>query len=281
MKVLAANIEDVFREAAARWTLIAYFFLSTFFIILFASAVNLDVVNGALAGATLFGRDVHMQGTVDIEKLVSGADSGFAVILYILCTSMAIFATAHLVPRMQDKGTVDLYLSRPVSRLKLITSRYVAGLVLATSNVAYLLTAIWLIVTWKTHVAHPRFFVAGALIVFVIATLMAFAFLIGVITSSTGVSIMATVAIALFSIPLYWHEKMEATVSSEFSAWTIKILYAILPKVLYFGAAVFGIVLGDRAPAASMLQLSPILSTFAFLVVCFALAAWLFQRKEF
>jgi len=281
MKTLAANIEDVFREAAARWTLIAYFFLSTFFIILFAAAVNLDVVNGALAGAKLFGKDVEVHATIPIDKLVSGADSVFALILYVLCTSMAIFATAHLVPRMQDKGTVDLYLSRPVSRLKLITSRYAAGVVLATSNVIYLLTSIWLIVTWKTHVAHPRFFVAGALIVFIIATLMAFAFLIGVITSSTGVSIMTTVAIALFSIPLYFHEKFEAAVSSELSAWTIRILHAILPKVIDFGAAVFGIVLGDRAPAQATLTASAFLSTATFLVVCFALAAWLFQRKEF
>jgi len=281
MKVLVANLEDVFREAAARWTLIAYFFLSTFFIILFAAAVNLDVVNGALAGAQLFGKNVEVHSTIDIDKLVSGADSIFALILYVLCTSMAIFATSHLVPRMQDKGTVDLYLSRPVSRLKLIGTRYIAGLILATSNVAYLLTSIWLIVTWKTHVAHPRFFLAGVLIVFIIATLMAFAFLVGVITSSTGVSIMATVAISLFAIPLYFHEKFEAAVSSELSAWTIRILHMILPKVVDFGAAVFGIVLGDRAPARTMLSTSAVVSTFAFLAVCFSLAAWRFQRKEF
>jgi len=56
MKVLWSNIEDVWREAAARWTLVAYFFLSTIFIIIFASAINLDIVDGALAGAKLFGK---------------------------------------------------------------------------------------------------------------------------------------------------------------------------------------------------------------------------------
>ena len=66
MKVLAANIEDVMREAAARWTLVAYFFLSTIFIIIFASAVNLDIDDGALAGAKLFRKEV------DIQKLFAG-----------------------------------------------------------------------------------------------------------------------------------------------------------------------------------------------------------------
>ena len=59
---------------------------------------------------------------ISIEKLVLGFESGFSVILYFICTFLAIFATAHLVPRMQEKGTIDLYLSRPVSRVKLLMS---------------------------------------------------------------------------------------------------------------------------------------------------------------
>src|SRR5207247_6457589 len=162
MKVLVANIEDVMREAAARWTLIAYFLLSSIFILIFASAINLDIVDGALAGAKLFGKEVEMNQSISIEKIVLGFESGFSAILYFLCTFLAIFATAHLVPRMQEKGTIDLYLSRPVGRVKLFLSRYVAGLLLAGSNVLYLIGAIWLIVMWKTHVVHPRFLLGGA-----------------------------------------------------------------------------------------------------------------------
>ena len=67
------------REAAARWTLIAYFFLSTLFIIIFASAINLDIVDGALAGAKLFGKEVEMgSNEISIEKLVLGFESGFS-----------------------------------------------------------------------------------------------------------------------------------------------------------------------------------------------------------
>src|SRR6266498_149635 len=201
MKVLVANIEDVMREAAARWTLVAYFLLSTIFILIFAAAVNLDIVNGTLAGAKLFGKEVQMSGNeISSRKLVLGFESGFSAVLYFLCTFLAVFATAHLVPRMQEKGTIDLYLSRPVSRVKLILSRYVAGLLLAGSNVLYLIGVIWLIVVWKTRVFHPRFLLGGAIIMFIIATLMAFAFLIGVITSSTAVSIMSSYGLFFFGV---------------------------------------------------------------------------------
>ena len=284
MKVLIANIEDVMREAAARWTLIAYFFLSTIFIIIFASAVNLDIVNGTLAGAKLFGKDVQMSGNeISIEKLVLGFESGFSAILYFLCTFLAIFATAHLVPRMQEKGTIDLYLARPVARVKLLLSRYVAGLVLAGSNVLYLIGSIWLIVMWKTHVVHPRFFLAGAVILFVIATLLAFAFVIGVLTSSTAVSIMTTYGLFFFAIMLVGHDRIAAALSKEWQAWVINALYWVIPKTAELGEAVVAYVSGNQVPerVAAALSPMPFVTTAAFGIVCLGLASWLFQRKEF
>src|SRR5260370_1511269 len=119
-----------------------------------------------------------------MEKLVVGFESVFSRVLAVLSPFLAIFATAHLVPRLQDKGTIDLYLSRPVSRTWLLLSRYVAGMLLASSNVLYLLGSVWLIVMWKTHVVHPRFFVGGLLILFIIPTLLPFASLVWLITPS-------------------------------------------------------------------------------------------------
>ena len=284
MKVLAANIEDVMREAAARWTLIAYFCVSTIFIIIFALAVNLDIVNGSLAGARLFGKEVQMSGNeISIEKLVLGFESGFSVVLYFLCTFLAIFATAHLVPRMQEKGTIDLYLARPVARVKLLLSRYVAGLVLAASNIIYLIGTIWIIVIWKTHVVHPRFLLGGVLILFVIAVELAFAFVIGVVTSSTAVSIMGTKGMFFFGLMLAGHERIAAVVSKEWQAWLINTLYWIVPKTAEIGEAVVAFVSGNQVPerVAAALSPMPFVTTAAFGIICLFLASWLFQRKEF
>ena len=283
MKVLAANIEDVMREAAARWTLVAYFFLSTIFIIVFASAINLDIVDGALAGAKLFGKEVDMNDSISIEKLVLGFESGFSVFLYIICTFMAIFATAHLVPRMLDKGTVDLYLSRPVSRVKLLLSRYVAGLILSASNLIYLIGTVWLIVVWKTGVTHGRFLLGGLIIFMVIAVLLAFAFLVGVMTSSTAVSIMTTFGIFFFGLAMAGHEKYAAAVSKEWQAWLIETLYWVFPKTAEMGQAVFAFVGGSEMPerVLRVLTPAPFLTTAAFGAVCLVLASWLFTRKEF
>jgi ABC-2 type transport system permease protein len=284
MRALAASIEDVFREAAARWTLVAYFALSTLFILIFAFAVNLDIVNGALAGARIFGRSVRIgPADVDLDRLVLGFEAGFSGFLYVVGTFLAIFATAHLVPRLQEKGTVDLYLSRPVGRVSLILSRYVAGLLLAAANVVYLIGSVWLVVVVKTRVVHPRFLLAGAIVLFGIAALLAFAFLVGVVTSSTGVSIMATFGLFFLGAILVAHAKIEAAVSTEWAAQTVRALYWILPKTAELGRAVVALVLGTVGPPRIRegLTLAPFVTTGLFGAASLFLAAWLFRRKDF
>lgn len=284
MRVLWANIEEVFREAAARWTLIAYFFLSSLFIFIFAAAVNLDVVDGALAGAKLFGREVQMgHSTVDLDRMVLGFESGFSAFLYLVGTFLAIFATAHLVPRLQEKGTIDLYLSRPVGRTFLLLSRYIGGLMLAAANLVYLIGSIWLLVIWKTGVVHVRFPVGALIILFTIAVLLAFAFLVGVITSSTGVSIMTTYGLFFLSAVLVNHERIEAAIASEWRADTVHWLYLIFPKTADMGKAVIALVSGGEGPArlSDSLAFAPFATTAAFGIGCLILASLLFQRKEF
>jgi ABC-2 type transport system permease protein len=284
MKAFAASVEDVFREASARWTLLAYFVLSSLFILIFAFAVNLDIVDGALAGAKLFGRELDLPGgRVDLDRLVLGFESGFSAFLYLVGTFLAIFATAHLVPRLQEKGTVDLYLSRPVGRVSLLLSRYAAGLLLSGSNLVYLIGSIWAIVVWKTHVAHPRFLLGGGVILFAIAALLAFAFLVGVVTSSTGVSIMSTYAVFFFSALLAGHERIAAAVSKEWQANVVNALYWIFPKTAEMGQAVVAFVSAGRAPERLQQSLTvlPFATTAAFAVACLGLASFLFRRKDF
>ena len=284
MRALTASVQEVFREAAARWTLIAYFALSSLFIVVFAAAVNLDVVNGALAGARLFGKPLDVGGeAVSIDKLVLGFESGFSGFLYLVGTFLALFATAHLVPRLQEKGTIDLYLSRPVGRVPLLLSRYAGGLLLAAANLVYLIGSMWLIVVWKTRVLHPRFLLSGAVILFTIAALMAFAFLVGVVTSSTGVSLMATYAVFFFSAILVTHDKISAAVSTETAARIVDGLYWILPKTAELGQATIALVAGAQAPErlANVAHFAVFGSTALFGAASLGLASWLFSRKDF
>jgi ABC-2 type transport system permease protein len=283
MRAWAASVEEVFREAAARWTLIAYFALSSLFILVFALAVNLDVVNGALAGAKLFGQSVEVgHRSIDIDRLVLGFESGFSGFLYLVGTFLALFATAHLVPRLQEKGTVDLYLSRPVGRVPLLLSRYCGGMLLAAANLLYLIGSIWLIIIWKTHVVHARFLLGGATILFTISALLAFAFLVGVVTSSTGVSLMTTYAVFFLAALLAAHEKIAAAMSAEWAAKLVHGLYWIFPKTAELGRATVQLVSAGRFSRIAVTDLFAVYgSTAVFGLAALTLSCWLFSRKDF
>ena len=220
---------------------------------------------------------------MDLDKVVLGFESGFSAFLYLVGTFLAVFATAHLVPRMQEKGTIDLYLSRPVGRVSLLLSRYAAGLLLAASNLVYLIGAIWAIVVWKTKVVHPRFLLGGAVILFAIAALLAFAFLVGVVTSSTGVSIMSTYGVFFFAALLAQHDRIAAAVSHEWQARLVHALYWIFPKTAELGQAVVAYVAAGQAPERLTQGLSALtfVSTGAFGLVCLGLSSFLFRRKDF
>lgn len=284
MRPLVANIEEVFREAAARWTLIAYFILSSLFILLFSAAVNLDIVDGALAGVSLFGNEAILgPDELSLEKLMIGFESGFSAIIFIVSVFLAIFATAHLVPRLQDKGTVDLYLSRPVGRVPALLYRYIAGLLLAGINVVYLIGTIWLVLGWKTGVFHLRFLGSALVIMLVIAILLAFTFMVGTVTSSTGVSIMSSYALYFITVILSAHDKIAAAVSSEVTANIINGLYWTLPKLVELQGATIALVAAGQAPeeVSRFLTLSPFMTSSVFGVACLAIACVHFSRKEF
>ena len=118
---------------------------------------------------------------------------------------------------------------------------------------------------------------------FAFAALLAFAFLIGTLTSSTAVSIMATFAVFFISIILVNLEHATAMFSSAWAANLVHALYWIFPKTQELGSAVVGLVNGDEGPKnmRQALSLSPFLTTGLFGLVSLALASWRFQRKDF
>ena len=112
---------------------------------------------------------------------------------------------------------------------------------------------------------------------------MAFAFLIGVITSSTGVALMATYAIFFFAAILSAHDRIAAAVSTELAARVVDGLYWVLPKTAQLGQAAVALVAGSEMPPhlADINYFAVYGSTALFGAAALGLASWLFSRKDF
>jgi ABC-2 type transport system permease protein len=272
-----ALVVDTWREALASYTVLGFLVISILFQLVLVFALNLDIVDGSLAAVSLFGKDVAMHGrSPGIEQVVQSGEAAFVGMLYALGIFLAVFATGSQVPHLLRRGTVDLYLSRPVSRTHLLLGRFVGATSLVAANFAYLCGGVFLIVSLKTGVWNFRFFAAAGLILLVFLAFLCFMYLIGVLSGSTPLSIMLPYALYIISMPLAGHRRLAAAMDSRFAADVVQGLYWILPKSAEIGRDVVGLVLGRVTP-----PLQPLLTTGAFGLACLFIAVLVFRRKSF
>ena len=276
MKVWALVV-DTWREALARYTLLGFFLVSSLFLLVLSFALNLDIVDGALAAGSLFGKSFDLHGgDVPIEKVVITGQSVFTAMLYGMGIFLAVFATGSQVPHLVRRGTADLYMARPVGRTTVLLGRFVGAVTLVAANLVFLCGGFYLIVSFKTGVWNPRFLLAGGLILTVFLCYLGFMYLIGVLSGSTPLSIMLPYAIFFIALPLAAHKEIAAAVDSRWAARTVETLYWVLPKSAELGRDMVKLVMGEGRPDALSLG-----TTAAFGLVCLAASVVLFNRRNF
>lgn len=272
-----ALIVDTWREALARYTLLGFAVVSALFLLTLTFALNLDIVDGSLAAGTLFGKALEFHhGTRAVDTVVVTGQSVFAGMLYILGIFLAVFATGSQVPNLQRRGTVDLYVSRPITRTHLLLGRFLGAATLVTANLLLLCGGVFVIISLKTKIWNPRFLLATGLILVVFLSYLGFMYLVGVLSSSTPLSIMLPYALYMVSLPLAAHDHIAAAMDSRFWANVVHGLYWVLPKTAEVGRDLTAYVLGRTTPA-----LLPLATTAAFGLVCLAAAVVTFNRKNF
>src|SRR5262245_37456073 len=166
-----AIVRDTFREALARKIFWGLFALSSLMILFFLFIMKIDIVEGATATITLFGRESGRE--VDAARVVRQVQAGIATFLYTWGMFLAVFASAGLIPSVLEPGRIELLLSKPVSRTHLLLGRYLGNLLIVAVNATYLVVGIWLILGLKTGIWNPDFLIAIATTVFLFAVLLA------------------------------------------------------------------------------------------------------------
>ncbi len=277
MSRLLAVVDGTIRESMAKFTFVAFLAMSTLTLLIVGFAVNLDVVDGALAAARLFGQDVNIGGQrLSIDTVVTGIQTGLAGFLFGVGLFLSIFATANLVPVMLEKGYVDLLLSKPLSRPALFLGRYLGALSVVVLNLAYLVGGVYLLLGFKTGVWKPGLPAAGVLIALTYAVLLGFMMLVGVWTRSSSITIMLTYALFPLSGFLAIRDQLTVMLTSRLTVALIDGLYHILPKIAGMGRA-----MGEMAMGQPVASFAPLWSSLLFGAACLVLATITFARKDY
>jgi len=295
MKV-AAILLDTARELAYRKTLIVYFGIVTLTLLVLLLALQTDVADGVITGISLFGLEGQASphgfafGTgatqnmgMDAETLVRAMQIAMTWTLYPVGVMLAVFATASLVPHMLEKGTIDLLLSKPVSRPVLFASRYLGALLVAGANLLYFVGGVGVILAFKTGVWNGGFFLAGLLMTVYFGALLAFLVLVGTLLRSTTIGIMAAAAVYFVSLIIAfphanadWPNLLTSKVARFGTQAVVEVLYHALPRTYELGSMVTSLVL-DK-PVVSWM---PVVWTLVSGAGALALAIVHFRRTDF
>jgi ABC-type transport system involved in multi-copper enzyme maturation permease subunit len=270
----AALIRDTFREAFARKIFWGLFGLSTLMILFFLFLLKIDLVEGAVATVSLFGRTANR--TTDVDRLVRSVYAGIATFLYTWGMFLSVFASAGLIPSVLEPGRIELLLSKPVSRTHILLGRYVGNILVVACNVTFLVLGVWTILGVKTGIWSKTFLLSIATSIFIFAVLLAVVVLIGVIFESAALATMITVGLMIMSPILAQTSTMLRLLSSEWSRQIWRTLYYALPKVYDLGKMTL-----DAIQSQTFEGYMPIWTSALFGVVVMTAALAVFARRDF
>ena len=292
------------RELRAKKVVLGLFIVATLVWVLFASALQLDVVDGSLAGASLFGQEEIFVSAVDpetgevvrvdpetgeaiegeeipfgaetlLEGLVFAAEAFVAGAAYWVGILLALFATGGLVASLLERGQVDLLLSKPLGRAQILGGRLLGVGVMMLALLTYLLGAVWLVMSIKTGVWNPRFLLAIGVVFAMFAVVYGVVTLVSVWTESAALGFIATLALLFTSLVLAI-PRLSMQVRAPWRQ-LIEGLHAVVPQFPGVGVHV----VPQLATGSPVTTWVPFMTALAFGLALYAAAFALFRRKDF
>lgn len=190
MKILAL-ILGTGRELAAKATLYVLAGISTLVLLGVVLSVSSATHDGKSA-LVIFGNEITPPSGDDaFPQIIAGMEASFANGLFVGVVLFGMFATAGVLPDALEKGTVDLYLSKPIARWELIIGKFLGAVVAIGANILYFIGALWLIIGIKVGVWDAGILTSIPAMTFVFACLFAVVASVGVLSRNMAISIIA------------------------------------------------------------------------------------------
>jgi ABC-type transport system involved in multi-copper enzyme maturation permease subunit len=217
---------------------------------------------------------------------------------------LACIITSFYIPNMLRKGTIDLLLAKPISRVSLMLYKYTGGLTFMFITTTMLIVGLWVALGLRSGVWEPVFLMTIPILTFEFALFYALSTLAAVLTRSPIVSILLCVVAwgFLWGVAGWAHYFASATKGpgkddeGMLPKWvysTGDILHAVAPHYLdldWLGDRM----LLERSEAMTTVEREvlakkyeqygwweSILVTAAYIVLFLGLACWRFAAKDY
>ncbi|MDA1028752.1 MAG: ABC transporter permease subunit [Bacteroidetes bacterium] len=285
---LSGSLLLTFRELWAMRLTQGIVLVSTLAWLLLSFALNLDVVEGSISALRIFGLDSTPQEMVkdpvtgewvaeamsvgafviDISSFVFGA-------AYFLGTLLGLFATMPLIGGFLEQGRIDLMISKPVSRTRLLSGHILGVWLTVLALATYLILGVWVAISVKTGLWHPVMLLSIPLIVVMFGVMYSVILCVTIMTRSNGLALILTYGLIFISAVLASHEQLVPVLSPS-ASFVFQIFYHVFPN---FVEVVF--IQSKLLSGEAVATWYPLISSILFGSVIYGLGYFWFNRRDF
>ena len=259
-----AIIKNTFREAIAKKIFIISYSFFSLFILLITLALNLDALEA-------------MMQLLNINEAVVAAQTLMTSFFpFVFAMLICIVTAASFIPSMVSKGNIDLILSKPLSRFKILFSKYTGGVLFIFISFTFLIGLVWLVLSAKFGVWNFKFLITIVSWTISFAIIYSFVLFIGLITESAVVSILAGIFLCIFSMILSIKEAIFTFVTNGTSQFIINFFYYIVPKPLQVNA-----INSQIFSSQTVESWEPLITSLLFCIVIISYSVYYFSRKDY
>jgi hypothetical protein len=211
---------------------------------------------------------------------------------------LGVVVTASFIPTMLRKGSVDLLLSKPISRARLLVFKYLGGLTFVFLNAALIMVGVYVLLGLRSGIWANGILLSILLLTFFFAILYAISTLTAVLTESTVLCILfACLAWFVLFLVGKLHDWVSPAGGSnpDVPAWastTVNVLHTVLPRTRDLGQLTTRLLSGELLSEAEQHQRGldePVGSTWneavgvstAFIVVLLGFSCWRLSRRDY
>ncbi len=274
---ISALIVHTFRELFAKTILYILLGISTLVIAVMLLGLSASESDG-MVSVLVFGGTMGPPMPVDkFAEIVMMLQTALANGLYAGIVLFGVFATASVIPDMLEKGTVDLYLSKPISRTELLLGKYLGAIAVMFANALYFIGALWLIVGIKLGVWNVYFLLSALTLTFIFLCLYSIVVFLGVWTRNTAVTIIGAFFYLFVVGPLLQSREQTLFLLSQNELYhkIINGMYYLLPQLSAVQENLKAQITGEG------LEWRPVIQAFLCAVVIFLGSTEVLKRKDF
>ncbi|MFA5010319.1 MAG: ABC transporter permease subunit [Ignavibacteria bacterium] len=274
--VLAAFIKGVFKEALAKKILLTIFGFFSLLIILSVFALTNSTVEGMQMMLESSGGNSLREAVLTFQSYIVAG-----IPMFMLVSSMLII-TSSFIPDMLKKGHIDLLLSKPISRTKIIIGHFLAATLIVLIAFTFLMGAIWILVSSKTGFWNPSFLYSILWFTLIFSVLYSAVMLIGILSRSTILTIIINmllffpVSFLLYLANTYFQSDEKSIVFGPVAESLLKFFYQILPKPWDMQDITVSFVTQN-----AVVNYMPLISSLLFMTIMLVLSIWYFNKKDY